>query len=67
MLTCSLQRPDKPCHEAQEFKELAARSGREIVVSPQPLNHAEMNDTLGLPGAYTSAVETFITRHLAGK
>lgn len=67
MLTCSTQRPDKPCDEAKTFQDLAARSGREIVVSPHPLSHAEMNDTLGLPGAYTSAVETFITRQLAGK
>jgi arylformamidase len=34
-------------------------------VLPQPLTHAEINRTLGLPGAYTDAVDGFIAERLA--
>lgn len=67
MLVCSSQRPDKPCSEAKEFQKQAAHAGREMIVSPQNLSHAEINDTLGESNAYTGAVETFIMRQLAGR
>ncbi|NGM49228.1 alpha/beta hydrolase [Caulobacter sp. 602-2] len=60
LLVCSSQRPDKPCDEARAFADLTARSGVTTPVLPQALSHADINRTLGLPGAYTQAVDAFI-------
>lgn len=60
LLVCSSQRPDKPCGEARAFADLTARAGVTTPVLPQALSHADINRTLGLPGAYTRAVDAFI-------
>lgn len=60
LLVCSSQRPDKPCDEAKAFAELTARAGVTTPVLPQALSHADINRTLGLPGAYTDAVDAFV-------
>lgn len=60
LLVCSSQRPDKPCDEARAFADLTARAGVTTPVLPQALSHADINRTLGLPGAYTQAVDAFI-------
>ncbi|PHY19933.1 alpha/beta hydrolase [Caulobacter sp. BP25] len=64
MLICSTKRPDKPCDDARAFQALAKRSGVRMPVLPQPLTHADVNRTLGLPGDYTDAVDRFIAERL---
>ncbi|PZR34745.1 alpha/beta hydrolase [Caulobacter segnis] len=63
-LVCSTRRPDKPCDDARAFQALAQRSGVAMPVLPQDLTHADINRTLGLPGAYTDAVDRFIAETL---
>lgn len=63
-LVCSTKRPDKPCDDAHAFQDLAKGSGVAMPVLPQPLSHADINKTLGLPGAYTDAVDGFINERL---
>lgn len=65
MLICSTKRPDKPCDDARAFQALAKRSDVRMPVLPQSLTHADVNRTLGLPGAYTDAVDGFIRERLA--
>ncbi len=64
MLVCSLKRPDKPCDDAKAFADLTGKAGRTTPVLPQDLTHADINRTLGLPSAYTRAVDDFITARL---
>jgi len=64
MLVCSTRRPDNPCDDARRFQAKAEASGRDMPVLPQPLTHAEVNRVLGLPGAYTDAVDAFIANRL---
>jgi acetyl esterase/lipase len=66
MLVCSSRRPDKPCDDARAFQALAQRGGRDMPVLPQALTHADINRTLGLPGAYTDAVDAFIRARIGG-
>jgi acetyl esterase/lipase len=65
MLVCSTKRPDDPCDDARRFQDKAKASGREMPVLPQDLTHADINRTLGLPGAYTHGVDAFITARLS--
>jgi acetyl esterase/lipase len=65
MLTCSTRRPDDPCADARRFQALARAAGRDMPVLPLDLTHAEVNRTLGLPGAYTHAVDDFIAARLS--
>lgn len=60
MLICSTKRPDKPCDDAKAFQSLAKRANVPMPVLPQALTHADINRTLGLPSAYTDAVDRFI-------
>jgi hypothetical protein len=60
LLVCSSKRPDHPCGDAEALKAKAARAGKPITVLPQALSHADINRTLGLPGAYTEQVQAFI-------
>lgn len=60
LAVCSSVRPDDPCADARRFAARAAAFERRVEVLPQPLSHAEINATLGAPGAYTDAVETFL-------
>lgn len=64
LLVCSTKRPDKPCDDARAFQALAQRSGVPMPVLPRDLTHADINRTLGLPGAYTEAVDRFIAERL---
>lgn len=67
MVVCSSQRPDAPCEAAMSFQAKAKAAGRPMPVLPQPLSHAAINQTLGLPGDYTAAVDAFITARIAGR
>lgn len=67
MLVCSTKRPDDPCDDARRFQAKAKAGGREMPVLPQDLTHADINRTLGLPGAYTRGVDAFITRRLSSR
>ncbi|MDD5057524.1 MAG: alpha/beta hydrolase [Sideroxydans sp.] len=60
LLVCSSIRRDKPCDQAHAFAAKAASLSIRTEVSEQALSHKDINRTLGLPGAYTDAVETFM-------
>ncbi|MDO8990746.1 MAG: alpha/beta hydrolase [Sideroxyarcus sp.] len=60
LLVCSTTRPDKPCDQADAFAARAAALGIRAEVSGQALSHKEVNQKLGLPGAYTDTVELFM-------
>jgi arylformamidase len=64
MLVCSTLRPDGPCDDARRFQAKAQAGERDIPVLPQALTHADINRTLGLPSAYTDAVDAFISVRL---
>jgi acetyl esterase/lipase len=59
LLVCSSQRRVS-CPQAQEFAARIARQGGRAQVLPQPLSHREINESLGLPGGYTDAVDAFL-------
>jgi acetyl esterase/lipase len=58
---CSTQRQDNPCANAREYASKAATQGVKAKIVEQNLSHREINETLGLPGAYTDAVEEFMS------
>ncbi|SFN57209.1 Acetyl esterase/lipase [Formivibrio citricus] len=60
LLVCSSQRTDAPCTQARQFAEHARPLGVRVEVLPQAMTHGAINSDLGLPGAYTEAVETFM-------
>jgi len=60
LLVCSSTRPDLPCKQAEQFADKARGLGLRAEVLPQALTHEEINENLGLPGAYTDAVEAFM-------
>jgi acetyl esterase/lipase len=60
LLVCSTTRPDKPCDQAVAFAAKAVALGVRAEVNGQALSHKEVNQKLGLNGAYTDAVERFI-------
>lgn len=64
MLVCSTKRPDEPCDDARRFQAKAQAAGRDMPVLPQALTHADINRTLGLPSAYTDAVDAYIAARL---
>jgi acetyl esterase/lipase len=59
LLVCSKERADS-CNQARGFADAARRLGVRAEVLPEALSHGEINDQLGLPGAYTDAVDAFI-------
>lgn len=59
LAVCSSQRQDS-CAQANSFVAKASKLGMRSSSLPQDLNHMEINRNLGLPGAYTDAVETFL-------
>ncbi|KQZ02733.1 esterase [Caulobacter sp. Root1455] len=67
MLVCSTERPDDPCDDARRFQAKARAAGRDMPVLPQALTHADINRALGLPGAYTDAVDAFVAGRLKGR
>ncbi len=65
LLVCSTQRADGSCAQAREFavkvNAKAAPRSTQASVLPQDLSHEQVNTTLGLPGAYTEAVDGFMS------
>ena len=59
LVICSTQRADASCLQSQRFVAQALASGVRASVLEQDLSHGEINGKLGLPGAYTDAVELF--------
>ena len=59
LAVCSTRRSDS-CAQADVFAERAAQLGVRAQVLRQDLSHRDINQTLGLPGAYTDAVEAFM-------
>ncbi len=59
LLVCSTERASS-CDQARGFATAARRVGVRAEVLPEALSHGEINDKLGLPGAYTNAVDRFI-------
>lgn len=64
MLVCALKRPDDSCGQAQAFAAQLNAIGQDAPVSQQDLTHMEVNKNVGLPGAYTDAVDAFIAARL---
>lgn len=59
LAVCSSQRDDS-CRQAEGLQARGKALGTRIEVLPQDLSHGEINAKLGLPGAYTEAVDTFL-------
>lgn len=59
LLVCSSERATS-CGQARGFAAAAKPLGVRAEVLPEALSHGEINDRLGLPGAYTDAVDGFI-------
>ncbi len=59
LAVCSSRRDDS-CAQAGQFAERAGQLGVRAEVLRQDLSHGEINSQLGTPGAYTTAVETFL-------
>lgn len=59
LAVCSSRRDDS-CVQAKGLKARADSLGVRIEVLPQDLSHKQINEQLGLPGAYTQAVDAFI-------
>ncbi len=60
LLVCSSTRTDKPCEQAKSFAAKAGALGTRVEISEQAMSHKEINQTLGLPGSYTDAVDNFM-------
>ena len=67
LLACSTQRTDGSCAQARDFAARMTAKGIRARVLPQDLTHAQINATLGLPGAYTDAVQSFMSDLLLRK
>jgi acetyl esterase/lipase len=59
LLVCSSQRADS-CPANETFAKTAIGLGGSASVLPEPKSHADINEQLGLPGAYTEAVDKFL-------
>jgi acetyl esterase/lipase len=59
LMVCSSDREDS-LGAASEFAQRATGLGGQVQLLPVALSHAEINDQLGTPGAYTSAVDEFL-------
>lgn len=66
LLVCASERrfPASPCDEARKFAGRGAALAVPMQVLPQALAHGEINDQLGLPSAYTTAVSGWIRQRL---
>ena len=60
LLVCSTRRGEESCGNARRFAARARGLGVIAQTLTENLSHREINDTLGLPGAYTQAVDRFI-------
>ncbi|MGB4344548.1 MAG: alpha/beta hydrolase [Moraxellaceae bacterium] len=59
LAVCSSRRDDS-CAQANGLKARADALGVRVEVLPQDFSHKQINAELGLPGAYTQAVDAFI-------
>lgn len=59
LAVCSSLRGDS-CPQARAFAARAASLGGQVSVLPVALSHADLNDLLGAPGAYTDEVDAFL-------
>ncbi|RQP23493.1 alpha/beta hydrolase [Piscinibacter terrae] len=59
LLVCSARRADS-CAQAQAFMDKANGLGGRVQLQKEDLSHSEINERLGLPGAYTDSVDAFI-------
>ena len=59
LAVCSSRR-EESCEQAKGFAAHGMRLGVRVEVLPQDLSHGDTNEQLGLPGAYTQAVEAFL-------
>lgn len=64
LLICAIPR-DNSCALNQKFSDKAKSLGVASQVHEENLSHGETNDFLGLPGAYTDAVDRYISAILA--
>ena len=64
LLVCASERhfPTSPCDEARKFARQAEALRVPMAVQPEPLDHGEINKTLGLPSDYTRRVGAWIDR-----
>jgi arylformamidase len=60
LLVCSTTRPDDSCGQARAFAAHLSAAGARAELLPQALSHLDINTQLGLPGAYTDAVDLFL-------
>ena len=59
LMVCSSRRADS-CQQAEGFANKAHSLGLQARVLPEDLSHGEINEKLGLSGAYTDQVEAFL-------
>jgi arylformamidase len=59
LLVCSTRR-DESCKQADTMASRGTQLGVRVQVLRQDLSHRDINQQLGLPGAYTDAVDAFI-------
>jgi acetyl esterase/lipase len=60
LAVCSSHRKDS-CAQAEKFAAKAETLGVSVTVRPEDLSHKKINQLLGTGGAYTEAVEAFMT------
>lgn len=63
LFVCSSRRQDA-CPQGRAMAEKAKTLGVAMDVLPEDLSHGEVNRELGLPSAYTQAVDAFVHRQL---
>ena len=63
LFVCSSRRRDA-CPQGRAMAEKAETLGVTMAVLPQDLSHAEVNRELGLPSAYTNAVDGFVQQQM---
>lgn len=66
LLVCASERrfPTSPCDEARKFAARGQALDVPMAVQPEPLDHGDINRTLGQPSTYTRAVSDWIDRLL---
>ncbi|VTY35936.1 Carboxylesterase NlhH [Xylophilus ampelinus] len=64
LLVCSAPRRDDACGQSQRFAQAVRAVGGNAEVLPLQLDHGQINAELGVPGAYTAAVDRFIDQQL---
>lgn len=60
LAVCSTKRRDKPCDQVDAYAKKARALGLQVNILEAALSHGEINENLGLPGAYTNSVAAFI-------